>query len=44
MKFFTPLLKSYKTSKGAVQFQLDEPIPYDLIKKMTLFCVEKNKK
>jgi len=44
MKFFAPKLKAYKTSKGAVQFPLDEAIPYDLIKKMTLFCIQQNKK
>jgi uncharacterized protein YdhG (YjbR/CyaY superfamily) len=42
MKIFAPKLKAYKTSKGAVQFQLDEPIPYDLIKKITFFCVQQN--
>lgn len=42
MKVFAPKLKTYKNSKGAVQFQLDQPIPYDLIKKITLFCVQRN--
>ncbi len=32
---FKEALAGYKTSKGTVQFQLDEPIPYDLIKKIT---------
>lgn len=35
-------LLSYKTSKGAIQFSVDKPIPYDLITKMTLYRVEKN--
>lgn len=26
-------LSSYKTSKGAIQFPLDKPIPYDLVEK-----------
>jgi uncharacterized protein YdhG (YjbR/CyaY superfamily) len=37
---FKQELTAYKTSKGTVQFQLDEPIPYDLIKKMTKFRVK----
>ncbi len=32
-------LKAYNTSKGTVQFPLDQPIPYDLIKKITLYRV-----
>jgi uncharacterized protein YdhG (YjbR/CyaY superfamily) len=32
-------LKAYNTSKGAVQFPLDQHIPYDLIKKITLYRV-----
>lgn len=35
-------LAPYKTGKGSIQFQLDEPIPYDLIKKITLFRVDEN--
>lgn len=31
---FEKELKDYKTSKGAVQFQLTEPIPYHLITKI----------
>lgn len=37
-------LKTYKTSKGAVQFLLSEPIPFALIKKMVLFRVKENLK
>lgn len=36
---FKKELASYKTSKGAVQFPLDWPIPYALIKKMVRFRV-----
>lgn len=34
---FSEKLKMYKTSKGAIQFPLDKPIPYDLIKTMTKY-------
>lgn len=37
---FSKELAQYKTSKGAVRFQLDEPIPYDLIKKMVRFRIQ----
>ena len=33
-------LQPYKTGKGSVQFPLDRPIPYDLIKQMMRFRVE----
>lgn len=33
---------SYKWSKGAVQFPLDRPIPYDLIRRITEFRVREN--
>ena len=35
-------LTSYKTSKGAIQFPLDKPIPYDLIEKITRYRYEEN--
>lgn len=34
---FREELKEYKSSKGAVQFPLDKPVPYDLIRKMVQF-------
>lgn len=37
-------LTPYKFSKGAVQFPLDHPIPYDLIRRITDYRVEVNKK
>ena len=37
---FEQELKDYATSKGTVQFQLDEPIPYDLVKRITEFRVK----
>jgi len=39
---FKEELTPYKTSKGAIQFSVEKPVPYDLITKMTLFRVEKN--
>lgn len=39
---FKEELSKYKTSKGTIQFQYDEPIPYDLIAKIVKFRVEEN--
>jgi uncharacterized protein YdhG (YjbR/CyaY superfamily) len=39
---FISELSKYKTSKGTIQFQLEEEIPYDLIKKITEFRVKEN--
>ena len=44
IKAFQNEISCYKNSKGAVQFPLDKPIPYDLIQKMVLFRVEENRK
>jgi len=41
---FTNELSGYKVSKGAVQFPLDKPMPYDLIRKIVKYRVEKNLK
>jgi uncharacterized protein YdhG (YjbR/CyaY superfamily) len=35
-------LKAYKTSKGAVQFPLDKPLPLELVKRMVEFRVVEN--
>lgn len=35
-------LAGYKTSKGAVQFPLDEPMPLDLITRMVKYRVREN--
>lgn len=35
-------LSAYKWSKGAVQFPLNKPIPYELIRKIVKFRVEEN--
>lgn len=32
----------YKTSKGTLQFPIDKPIPYELIREITAFCAERN--
>lgn len=39
---FSTELAPYKTSKGAVQFPLDEALPADLIRRMVLFRVAEN--
>jgi uncharacterized protein YdhG (YjbR/CyaY superfamily) len=36
-------LSKYATSKGAIQFPLDQPIPYGLIAKITKFRVRENR-
>nr|WP_289350843.1 DUF1801 domain-containing protein [Peribacillus frigoritolerans] len=41
---FESALSEYKCSKGAVQFPLNKPIPYELITEMVIFRVEANKK
>lgn len=35
--FFESELTSYKRSKGAVQFPIDEPLPLELVSRMTQF-------
>jgi uncharacterized protein YdhG (YjbR/CyaY superfamily) len=40
---FSKDIKGYTSSKGAIQFPLDEPIPYELIKAMTKFRIEQLK-
>jgi len=37
---FEKELSQYKQGKGSVQFPLDRPIPYDLVKKITRYRVE----
>ncbi len=37
---FRKELSPFKTSRGTVQFPLDKPIPYDLVKKIVKFRVE----
>lgn len=42
IEVFQKELNEYVTSKGTIQFQLDEPIPYELIKKITEYRVKEN--
>jgi len=44
IEVFRDEIKGYKTSKGTIQFPLDKPIPYELIKKITQYRVQKNQK
>jgi len=39
--FFANELTHYKTSKGAIQFSIDKPLPITLIKKITKFRVKR---
>ncbi|MDR1131802.1 MAG: DUF1801 domain-containing protein [Oscillospiraceae bacterium] len=41
---FTDKLAGYKMSKGAIQFPLNKPVPYDLIAEITRFRVAAIKK
>ena len=42
IKAFEKELNNYKTSKGAIQFPIDEPLPVELITKIVLFKVKEN--
>lgn len=37
---FMKELSKYKGGKGSVQFPLDKPIPYDLVRRITIFRVK----
>ena len=39
---FKDALSRYEISKGTVRFPLDKPLPYELIGKITKFCVKRN--
>lgn len=39
---FKDELAPYKSSKGAAQFPLDKPIPYDLVNRIVIFRVKEN--
>jgi len=41
---FKKELSVYKQGKGSVQFPLNEPLPFDLIKRIVLFRVAENSK
>jgi uncharacterized protein YdhG (YjbR/CyaY superfamily) len=42
MDEFKQELSAYKGSKGSVQFPLDRPIPYELVRKIVIFRVAQN--
>jgi uncharacterized protein YdhG (YjbR/CyaY superfamily) len=42
IKFFKDELTSYKYSKGAIQFPLNQPLPLDLISKIVKFKMKEN--
>lgn len=37
-------ITNYKTSKGTIQFPIDQPLPYDLIRRIVAFRVDENVK
>ena len=41
---FKEELAPYKQGKGSVQFPLDKPIPFELVKKIVKFRVKQNQK
>ena len=43
MEIFSKDLEKYKTSKGAIQFPLDQKLPVALIEKIVRFRVKENK-
>jgi len=42
IEVFADQLKGYHTSKGTVQFPIDQPLPMTLIKELVDFCVVQN--
>lgn len=42
MDAFKADLAGYKTGKGSVQFPINQPLPFDLIRKITAFRVSEN--
>lgn len=41
---FKKELSQYKGAKGSVQFPIDKPVPYDLVRKIVIFRVKENLK
>ena len=42
IRAFKKQLSLYNGGKGSVQFPIDKPIPYDLVKKITIFRVKES--
>lgn len=42
IRFFAKELENYPTSKGAIRFPWDQPVPYELIKKIVIFRQQQN--
>lgn len=42
IKTFKRELSQYRGAKGSVQFPLDKPVPYDLVKRIVMFRVKEN--
>lgn len=42
IKVYARELKPYETSRGTIRLPLDKPLPYDLIRQITLFRVKEN--
>ncbi len=42
MEAFKEKLSAYQTSKGTIQFPINKPIPFDLIKEIVRFRVKEN--
>lgn len=40
IEYFADRLSGYKTSKGAVQFPYNKPVPFDLIAEIAKWCYE----
>lgn len=44
IEVFKHKLSEYKSSKGTVQFPIDKPLPYELIREIVRFRVDENMK
>lgn len=44
VKAFEEQLKTYKTSKGAIQFPYDKPLPLELIANIAVWCGKESEK
>lgn len=44
IEMFKDKLTEYKSSKGAVQFPLDKPLPFELVREIVKFRVSENTK